>query len=196
MKKEILILGFVILSFSCKSQKYSTAEIALKKCVNVGIAEYCENILDCKIDFYSLIIRVEDSLIESGLLKENAKNGYLNFIDKFSDDENKKAFEIEFEKIKTLMYDSKFDSADYTLVHEIIKGCPNQILKENKLSQESLLYKQILTLNKLEATGMIDKRILHSFVKDIKNEDFNKIIYRGPIILLTYKIMQNRIDKK
>jgi len=70
------------------------------------------------------------------------------------------------------------------------------ILNKNKLPGESFLHKQLLTLDKLEATGMIDERILYSFIKDVNSKDFNKIIYRGPIILLVHKIMQNRYDKE
>lgn len=196
MKNRILLFGFLILSFSCKSQQYDTVEIELKKCVNIGIAEYCESILDCSIDFYSLTIEIENSFIESGLLKDNTINGYLNFIDDSSIDEKRKSFEKEFEKIKILMFENKFDPTDYALIYGIIKGCPIQILKENDLSEESLLHKQISTLSKLEANGMIDERILYSFIEDVNSKDFNKIVYRGPIILLVYKITQNRYDKE
>jgi len=196
MIKRIILLGFLTLSFSCKSQQYDTVEIELKKCVNTKIEEYCKEVLDCKIDFYSLAIEMENSLIKSNLLKSNSKKDYLKFIDEFSNNENNIAFRNEIEKIEAIMFDNKFNGNDYILNHRITHGCPYQILKENKLSEESLLYKQILTVNKLEATGMIDELILYSFIEDVNSKDFNKIIYRGPIILLVYKIMQNRYDKE
>ena len=186
------------MSFSCKSQQ-KNIEIELKECVNETINRYIDNYYGYgKLDFYPFIIELENSLIESGLLKDSSKKEYMNFFDEFSINEKGIIYGKEFEKIEILMKENKFDIRNSLLLLDLIKNCPYKIIKENNLSQESLLYKQTLTVEKLYGSdsGFGDKNILYSFIKNINSKEFEKIVYRAPVILLVYTNMKIRYDKE
>ena len=188
MNKYILTF-IVMMSLFCKAQNNAKIELELKKCIDKGALEHCEDIIDCEVDFYSLMNEVESILVE-GTNKED----YLKVLKQSSAKNVKKLLEERIVEIEKLFWDNKFDPTHYFLWYPALKGCPNKIRIDNKLPNEHILYRLLLMMNKLEATGMVDNTPLLSFVEGISEENFNKPSYRHIVILLTYKMDYSKYE--
>lgn len=179
--KKILLIVLAILSSSCKSQNdFSKA----KNCINGKFYTSKFLINDSrKVDFFDLILSMENELIKYKFLENNNKYSYKELI--FDLDKiNKKFIKNKFENIlkKNGVYnlegphDLIFNCIRYyeTDSNEITKSMKNQIDEFDKVFAEN---------------NNFDSEALYNLIKDVKEEEFKDIVYRSALIILIYNKM-------
>jgi hypothetical protein len=183
MRKAIILLLLVSLQ-SCKSQN-SVPELALKECVNESINNNVDKRLDKEpIDFYSFSLQLETFLISKNLLKNKKKNTYyellININENTKDNNSKEAYN----EIIGIMDRKGFDFNLYQINDNIFNQCPYKVSLEQKDEEDNLIYSQGRILNMLMEQGFTNDALFKELINDISDKNFEKIVYRAPVILL------------
>lgn len=182
-----LIMLFI---FSCNTQ-VTEVEMALKECVN---EEVNKNIKEAygknPFDFYKFILEIEKEFISNEILKSKDKESYLEFFDSFN-----KQNDIEYSK----MYEkqnSLIDKYGFTpfSTEIIFNQCPYKVSVESKENKGKLIYSQGVILNKLMKSGYDDENLIKELISVTDENNFDKVVYRAPIILLMMINLDNKFN--
>lgn len=193
MKKTYVIIGLfiMIVLIGCKSQD-KTVEKSLKRCVNNSINEYLNGIYEnSNLDFYELMKSTELVLNKFDLIKNESRQEYIklfkSIIDlKVNDNSKKESYKKAFREILYILEKSKFDGNGYFIKAYPLKVCPFEILIKEQNEMSSPLRIQMDATSQLEANGFDNLEILKDLINNISDENFEKDIYRAPVILLVY----------
>ena len=177
MKSMIYIFIIAFSSIACASQE-TKIEKALKKCVNENIAEIHEG---KAIDFYEFILGIENEMLASRMVEDNTKKSYLHLFDNLYNHNN---YENEYKKLTKIIREIGFDFNAFTINDIIFNQCPYKISVDAKDSEGKDIYTQGVILNRLMAQGFDDKKLSKKLINSIDKKNFNKIVYRAPVILL------------
>lgn len=186
LKTKILILSFLILLMSCKSQE-KTIENSLRKCVNKSIGNQIRRISNKNINFYQLIIKVENILLNDGLLANNNSKSYSDLFKNILKDKYPNEHKEAYNKIYFLLDRSGYENNGYLVKSDVLKDCPYRILITERNKYDTFLSEQVRIISQLEDKGFNNKKLILELVNIINDKSFTKVIYRAPIILLVYR---------
>lgn len=182
MKKFISLVLLIIVT-SCNGQ-IKTDEKELMNCINQKINENTSEVYgETDINFYSLMNKVEEMLIESKLLKGSNQNDYIKFIKDIQD----KNIDVKksYQKIVYFLETNKYEHRFAMNISIVFGVCHNNILINENNEIKSTVSTQYQILSKLKAQGFENYKLINRLIIETKKEDFNKIVYRSPIILLS-----------
>lgn len=168
---------------SCEAQK-NTVEIDLKICVNEKVNTHIKEFYGKEpFDFYEFIIEIETKLKKDKLIVNNKKENYLSLINSIVATSDINNYKIFYDWQNKLIEDYGFKPFSTLSIFNI---CPAQIVDDNNegIRERDLIYNQGVVLNKLMANGFNDKQLIHELLEIIPDKEFNKIVYRAPVILL------------
>ena len=179
MKKTNFLILSVFAVFSCNSQN-NAVEDSLKECINQRINEDITEAYGKEpFDFYDFVLNVEQELLKSGLLENADKNNYFNLLKSIppADKEYEKMFHLQ----NRIMDDFGFFPFS---TETIFNQCPYQVSADKKYGDGALIYNQAAILFKMMESGYDDENLLNKLKDTIDEENFEKVVYRAPIILL------------
>lgn len=173
--------------FSCNGQS-GIVEKELKNCVNQnlsGIFKESESLNG--FGFYRLMEDFESILLEEKLLSKSDRKDYIQLFDKVlkSDETYKKLYK----KINILISDNG-DPLSSTEI--IFNKCPYEAYQKAKATENSIIYKQGIVLNQIQAEGIDKIHLIKKLIQETDEKHFKKIVFRSPVLVL---FMLN-IDKK
>lgn len=182
-------LFFVFLAFSllwsCKSQT-NRVEDDLVKCVNSSVSKYSSG----NLDFYSLMMEVENRMIEEDLLESKDQENYLHLFSllyaKEKDDLKDKKLKKFYEETLSYFKKEEFPYNKFVVVDGIFNQCPYKVSFEDKDGMGASVYNQGSIFNKLMEAGFNDEKLVDKLIKDLNQPNFNKIVYRAPVVLLFF----------
>ncbi len=193
-KTSISLLIFIVFSF-CQSQNNNIIEEKLKECVNevVNVANGdLESSDKNPFDFYDFVLEIEQKMLGSKMLKESNKHSYLNLFRSIQSETID--FNKEYTDIINMTEDKGFDFNLYYINEGIFNQCPYKVSVDTKDNQGKLIYRQGSILNRMMEQGY-DNEVLLSDLMEVTNEkEFDKIIYRAPIILLVMINLDNKYN--
>jgi len=174
---------FVTLFFitSCSGQDNLT-EKALKECINESLNKNIEERTGkSNLDFYAMMIEVENNLIKDKLISKGDRNNYLVLLKSIL-----KSKKSEYENIY-IQQSEIMDKYGFTpfSTETIFNQCPYKVSVEHKEAEGKHIYAQGVVLNKLMAKGYDNIDLLNELMNTVDDDNFQKIIYRAPIILIT-----------
>ena len=184
MLKKLLIL-FILFSISCQSQQ-EEIESKLKNCVTQGLKELRPE----STDFYSLMSSLEDKMIEKGMLKDKSKEDYLKLFNSI-EAESKATKEFYEENIQYL--NEKFPFGLFLANDLIFNQCPFKVYSQNK-KENMKIYNIGKLQNQVMENGFNIIDFNKKLIQEFSDSDFNKIIYRAPIIQLVLINMDLQYD--
>ncbi len=173
IKKLLILLVLIIISCNNKEQRF---EIELKNCVNQGLKESRPE----SEDFYDLMTSLENRMIEKGLLKSKKKRDYLLLL-KSIEDKSKGTKDFYFENIKYLNDNFPFN---LFLANDLIfNQCPFKVYSKNE-KENAKIYNIGKLQNQIMESGFINVELNEKLINNLQDTDFEKIVYRAPIIQL------------
>jgi len=179
--KMYILFSILFNALSCQSQDTSW-EKALKKCINESVNKNIKEAFGKEpFDFYDFVLIIENELLERKLLNNNHKQSYLNLINMINGLDNIKFREM-YHKQKIII--NEFGFFAYS-PESIFNQCPYKISVNGRDGEGKLIYKQGSILNDLMAQGYNNKELLSKLISCTDDENFSKIVYRAPVILLT-----------
>lgn len=192
MMKFNYIPVFITLFFiTCCSGQDNLTEKALKECINESLNKNIEERTGkSNFDFYDMIIEVENKLIDAKLISHNDSNGYLSLIKSIT--ESKKP---EYEKMY-LQQSEIMDKYGFTpfSTETVFNQCPYKVSANVKDAEGKHIYNQGTVLNKLMAEGYDNDELIQGLINSVDENNFKKVVYRAPIILLTMIILDKEYN--
>lgn len=185
-KTSVSIIIFLIF-LSCKSQE--KIEIKLKNCINEQINRKIEERAGKQpFDFYDFILSIENGFIDKKILKNTTSHDYFSLILKIIDTQSKELNEAYIFQQNLI---DRYGFFAFS-TESIFNQCPYQSSVIHKNGSGKLIYNQASILYKMMGEGFDNKDLLAELFQVVDEENFEKIIYRAPIIVL---VMIN-LDKK
>jgi len=182
MLKKLLIL-FTLFSISCQSQKQGV-ELELRNCITKGL----KDLRPVSADFYDLMSSLEDKMIKERLLENRSKKDYLLLLNSIN--ENSNATKEFYEKNIKNLY-QKFP-LDLFLANDLIfNQCPYKIYLKNEKENSKIYNIGKLQYESME-NGFDNLDLNEKLINNFRESDFDKIVYRAPII----QLMLINMDRK
>lgn len=177
--RYFLFIGLIIQS--CNAQETET-EQALKKCVNERVNKNVEELFGKQpFDFYNFISEIENEFIEKDILKGFKKDDYLNlYVDILNSAEKPEYLDV-YKRQNNIIENFGFKPFS---TEAIFNQCPYIISSENKEDEGRFFYKQGSILNRMMAEGYDNRKLFEELLNSVDEKNFNKIVYRAPVILL------------
>lgn len=185
LKSKLYILVLFIIFQSCKNET-QVIEEQLIKCVNksTNFAEY--NPIG-KGDFYTMIKEIEDLFISNKKLNDSSKKSYQDMILSVLSNEN--SDENFYHNIYKI-YD-KYGYLPSVNNYRVFNECPFQVLVTEKHDMKSTLFYQSQALSGIQADGYRDVTRIKELISLTSENDFTKIVYRAPILLVCVSSLDN-----
>ncbi len=192
--KNILIICALFFSISSKAQNTEIEE-ALEECVDKKINEYIENAYgEGSFDFYKFILVIEQEFLFNHLIRDTYKESYLNLLNKIN-----QVAKIKYSK----MYNSQnkiidefgFEFNSFAINEIVFNQCPYKVSLNSKDNEGKLIYSQGMLLNELMKNGFDNEDLIKELISVTDDDDFDKIVYRAPIILLVMINLDNKYNK-
>ncbi len=177
-----LFILFVIIT-SCKSINTMNNT---KKCVNNHLSKNSLKYYGVKyVDFYKLMKDIENKMIKDGILQDKTKKDYFKLTEQIFDNNGSKKYDILFNKYITYLEKRGLEVYVYSNRYAILVECP--IKNQGTGVYKKFILKQMKLNDSIEAYGF-SKKLLLKFIDTPPKKEFNKIIYRAPIIfqILSY----------
>jgi len=181
--KNAILFGIFFILYSCNSQN-NKLEKKMVVCVNKSISKNASDIYgEIEIDFYNLMGEVEKILINEKFIKSPDQNNYRKLLKQITSN----SIEVEsiYKKINLFLESNKFDYNDFINISIVFRKCINKAIVNKANHEDSTFSKQSRIFSHLEIQGFNDYSILDKLIFETKKDDFDKIVYRSPIILLT-----------
>lgn len=169
----------MIISLSCQAQ-VRPIEKALKLCINKKLNE--NSPYNAGPDFYKTTLDLEQLFIKNKCIDSIGKKEYYNFLFKIINEEND--YEVIYHQSIKILDNSKFPFGLFTTNNIIFNQCPNEITSKYKNSKEGIIDIQSSVFSELMEENYSSPNILKKLFDNIDEKNFNKIVYRAPIILV------------
>ncbi|MCV6630234.1 MAG: hypothetical protein OIF50_10275 [Flavobacteriaceae bacterium] len=182
-----IVLVIILLSSSCHSQQ--VVEEKIKECVKEVMND--GNFLN-SFDFYELMEDCENAFIETGILSNATKEAYSSLFEQIKAESRKDLLET-INAILSIEDKSGFYFSVYEYHVNLFYRCPYYALVTEKNEIDSTLYWQIEFLKRIMDSSYLDTSLTKQLLSVTRNEDFSKMVYRAPIILLA---IINLLNKK
>lgn len=181
VKKYILIVFFTsIFSFG---QKCSDVEV-LKGCINDKVNKAALELYGkASFDTYEFLKVIENEILKHKLLSNVRQQDYKVFYSNIITNKRRKHKRL-YRRLEILCDDTGFDYKFFSVVQAILTECPYRVFFIDNKTKHPFMKKHILTLNRLEAHGYENEELFNDLLYNIDKENFKKIAYRAPIILL------------
>ncbi len=170
-----IVMMLAILFCSCNKNSDKTF-IDLENCINnyFNVKDYGDGVINKsnRIDYYSLMKKVEDIYLEENFLVNNSKKGYISLINK----NNKNVYT----KIINLFNNKEFSF--FIGVDEILISCPSKFVENHKGGQLKDKF-QINLIDEIMASGYRNDDIMIKLINE--TDEFDNIVYRSSIIYIT-----------
>ncbi len=173
----------MLLNISCSAQE-KEMEKELQNCIKQELKDLRPE----STEFYKIMVEMEERMLEKGVLKDNKRKDYQNLFDNIST-ESEMIEEFYKENIEYLYNNFPFH---LFLANDIIfSQCPYKVSSSNK---EQQIYKQGELQNRIMQSGFDNLELNNKLIKNVKESDFQKIVYRAPVILLTLINMDRKFN--
>lgn len=185
LKSKLYILVLFIIFQSCKNET-QVIEEQLIKCVNKS-TNFTEYNPIGKGDFYTMIKEIEDLFISNKKLNDSSKKSYQDMILSVLSNEN--SDENFYHNIYKI-YD-KYGYLPSVNNYRVFNECPFQVLVTEKHDMKSTLFYQSQALSGIQADGYRDVNLIKELISLTSENDFTKIVYRAPILLVCVSSLDN-----
>jgi len=167
-----------LLLFSCGNHNLNV-DNELKKCI-------CKS---TEVNLYELAIGIENILLE-GLDQRKIinKNAYITRIDKIINFDVSKKHIIE-KQLNKLFDKTKFDYENMSSYTDVFYVCPKKIVKGRKNNVLELQFQMLDKFFLSDAGSKQAGQVIKDWVLECPKNDFNKIEYRAPIILVLFNYL-------
>jgi hypothetical protein len=183
MKTKFLILLIILINIACSDQEKEIEE-ELQNCVN----QQLKDLRPESTNFYGLMIEMEKRMIEKGILKNNNRKDYQDLFDSMASGSER----IEEFYIKNIEYlDQNFPFYLFLANDIIFNQCPYKVSSQSK---ELQIYKQGELQNRVMESGFNDLELNKRLIGNLEESDFQKNVYRAPIIYLILINMDLKYD--
>lgn len=188
--KYILSLCVILSVLSCKAQD-TEVELALKECVNEQVNKNIQEAYGKEpFDFYTFILKIEQELLSNKLLQSKDKASYLSLLNNINQSTNIEYSEM-YKKQNSII--DSYGFAPFS-TESIFNQCPYKVSVESKEKEGKLIYSQGVILNKLMAQGYSNESLLKELINVTDDDDFDKVVYRAPVILLVMINLDNKYN--
>ena len=174
IKTKLLISLAILFIASCSAQ-----EKEIEKDLQSCIKQELKDLRPESTDFYKIMVEMEERMLAKGVLKDNKRKDYQNLFGNISP-ESEKIEEFYKENIEYL--DNNFPFHLFLANDIIFNQCPYKVSSSNK---EQQIYKQGELQNKIMESGFENLKLNKKLITNVRESDFQKIVYRAPVILLT-----------
>lgn len=185
-KRNLYLIVLLFLLISCKGQKNlveTKIEDCINKRINDGFYKYDEK--GKAIDYYSVMAKFEEALLDKKMDSVGLKQQYLNLIDRVInlDTIQQQALYLKLLKIaKTDNYNGFYFSTD------VLQHCPHYMTElSNNLTIS--MKKQINAMDMLYALDPYDQNYMNAVVTSVATDDFKKMVYRAPIMTVIFEFL-------
>ena len=189
----ILTTTTALIFFACSGQS-SQAEFALKNCINETVNQNIEEYYgQANFDILEFTLKAEKILMANGVIDDNTKKEYLELlqgIDTLSSKGGLKAYN----QLQQLTDGYPFDYRLFKLLDGILNQCPYKIYKREGLTEKHLIYRQGKLLKELMDNGYYQEDLVEELFQQIDPNEFNKVLYRSPIVYLVLLNMDYHYD--
>lgn len=177
-----LIIILIFSFYSCKTSE-QIIEQKIAQCVNetTNFSKYNKS---GQGDFYTMMEDVEKLL----LVQKESKEDYNKTVEDLLVNKDEIGKEL-FDKINKVF--DKYGYIPQENNHKIFTQCPFFVLVTEKNEMKSSLYFQSQLLNGIQASGYEDIGLIKELISSTSDDDFKKIIYRTPIILVIVNSLDN-----
>ena len=190
--KNVIIFGIFLIFYSCNSQN-NILEKKMVVCVNKSISKNASDIYgEIEIDFYKLMEEVEKTLIKEKLIKSPSQDDYKMLLNNIIS--NNVIVDDVYKKINIFLETSKYEYNDFINISIVFRKCINKIIINKAKYEDSTFSKQSRIFANLEIKGFNDFELLNKLIIETKKDDFDKMVYRSPVILLTIINMGYRVN--
>lgn len=187
MKHQIIFLAslFFSLTTSCNSQE-RIYENKLKECINKKFNDDTYKLDNAaEVDYFSIVVAMEEYFLSKGLSKGITKENYLNLITNIFKADTKKQKELYTELIQIANnnnYNGLYFSTD------VLQNCPHFILnmEGNKIGS---MERQFSEMDKLFAFDPYGQEYIKKLVEVVDENDFKRLTYRVPIITILFEYL-------
>ena len=173
----------ILLNVSCSAQE-KELEKELQNCIKQELKDLRPE----STDFYKMMVEMEERMLEKGVLKDNKKEDYQNLFGNISP-ESEMIEKFYKENIEYL--DNNFPFHLFLANDIIFNQCPYKVSSSNK---EQQIYKQGELQNRIMESGFENSELNNKLITQVNESDFEKIVYRAPVILLTLINMDRKYN--
>jgi hypothetical protein len=185
----------VMISISCNGQN-SAGELALKDCINEKVNHNIqESTGKPEFDFFEFSLKAEKILLANGLIDNNGKEEYLEFlkgIDTLSSKNGIKAYN----QLQELTDQYGFSYNLFIISDGVLNQCPYKVYKSEQLPENHLIYRQGKILKQLMDNGYYQEDLIEELFEEIDQNEFNNILYRSPVVYLILINMDFQYDTR
>lgn len=177
LKKSVLFVVFV-LSFSVASFAQNKVDVKLKKCLNERIHDVHNNEVN-GLDVYK---RFENKLILSGKLLDDSQESYAMLMANLLNDDDRIP-------VSNWAHESNFSLLSMPSNLASSMNCFTDISATTQMSYATSVSNMMPFLIEITADYNIgDKRTNIQLVRAVTSEDFDKMIYKVPLLALMHSI--------
>lgn len=192
MKYQIIFLAsFFFLTTSCNSQE-RIYENKLKECINERFNDDIYKLDNAtEVDYFSIVVAMEEYFLSKGLSKGITKKNYLNLITNIFKADTKKRKELYTDLIQITNnnnYNGLYFSTD------VLQNCPHSILnmEGNKIGS---MERQFSEMDKLFAFDPYGQEYIKKLVEVVDENDFKRLTYRVPIITILFEYLGYLVEE-
>ena len=187
---KVSIMVSIMVSFgtfySCKSNEV-VIEDKITKCVN-EVTNFSEYNKSGQGDFYTMIKEIEKVIFLQNKLQNFNKEDYIKKIVELLINKEKTGEKLYKETNKIF---DKYGYIPSVNNFKVFNQCPFFVLVTEKNEMKSSLFFQSQLLNEIEANGYKDTELIKELITSTTDEDFKKIVYRAPVVLVLISCLDN-----
>ena len=181
--KVILIISILTVSFSCNGQS-SKSELVLRDCINEKVNyNIQESTGKTNFDFFKFSLKAEKILLENGLIDNNGKEEYLEFLEGIDTLSSKEGFKA-YKQLQQLTDSIGFNYGLFIIADGVLNQCPYNVYKSQQLTEDHLIYRQLKIVKELMDNGYYEKDLIRNLFEEMNQNDFKNVLYKGPVIYL------------
>ena len=183
----------VTFSIGCKGQN-SEPELALKDCfnekVNHNIQEYTGK---PEFDYLEFSLKAEKILLANKLISNNKRQEYYTFL-RGIDTLNSKNGLKAYNQLKELTDKYGFNYNLFIIADGVLNQCFYKVYKNQKLTENHLIYREGKILKELMDNSFYQEELIEKLFEEIDQKQFDKVLYRSPVIYLILMNMDFQYD--
>ena len=154
------------MSTACNGQS-SKAEAALRDCINEKVNHNIEESTGKpEFDFFEFSLKAEKILLANGLIDNNGKEEYLEFLKSIDTLSSKNGIKA-YNQLQELTDDYGFSYNLFIISDGVLNQCPYKVYKSEQLTENHLIYRQGKILKQLMDNGYYQEDLIEELFEEI-----------------------------
>lgn len=188
----IISLMISLFTASCNNSSNDSLQ-SNKKCVEAKASNYIEEVTGSDtLSYYSMLLTFEESMMTEGILASKTQKSYIRLFDKLmSNDEKVQKF---YDKGSSQFHEYGMISG--LVMQDVIFTCPFEMVRSDSARLTEKWEPRFILAEQLTEAGFRNKEMFAAYVNSYSKDEFDEIVYRGPIINVIIFLLERKYNRE